>query len=146
LSAFGENIPASFKVRRMSRSEVAEAEGWAAKEGWSPGKYDADYFYSADPGWFFAGELAGRLIGCIFAVSYSDDFGFLGCYLVCPQFRRKGLGGAIWNADQNHLGKRNIGLRRLIIRDSSEMRKRTSPGSNERSQKLLKVLLRGKMP
>lgn len=108
-----------FTVRRMTRTEVAVAEGWAAMEGWNPGNYDADYFYSTDPCGFLAGELGGRLIGCIFAVSYSDDFVFIGCYLVRPEFRNRGFGKAIWKAALTHLDNRNIGLDSVLEQEDN---------------------------
>ena len=39
-----------FLIRNITKDEVDSiAIEWAAKEGWNPGIYDADCFYSADP-------------------------------------------------------------------------------------------------
>jgi len=82
----------NFIVRPMNRSEVDLAITWAATEGWNPGSYDAESFYQTDENGFFVGELNGQPVGCISAVAYDQDFGFLGFYIVKPQFRGQGLG------------------------------------------------------
>lgn len=70
---------------------------WSAKEGWNPGLYDADVFYKTDPKGFFLGFLDGKPIASISAVAYDDKFGFLGFYIVKPEYRDKGFGIKIWN-------------------------------------------------
>jgi GNAT superfamily N-acetyltransferase len=94
----------------MEKQEMAIALKWAAAEGWNPGLYDGDCFYSIDPQGFFIGELDGEPVGCISAVAYDDSFGFIGFYIVKPEFRGRGLGIQIWNAAMVYLGGRNIGL------------------------------------
>ena len=44
------------------------------------------------------------------AVAYGDGFGFIGLYIVKPEFRGKGLGMRLWEAGMAYLGDRNIGL------------------------------------
>ncbi|MBN3763446.1 GNAT family N-acetyltransferase [Burkholderia sp. Ac-20365] len=103
-----------FIVRTMNADEVNLAIEWAAREGWNPGLYDAHCFRSADPDGFFIGELRGEPVGCISAIAYggqfSGQFGFIGLYIVRPEFRGKGLGLRIWRHGIAYLGKRNIGL------------------------------------
>ncbi|HWQ19247.1 MAG TPA: GNAT family N-acetyltransferase [Methanotrichaceae archaeon] len=94
----------------MTRPDVQIGQDWAAKEGWNPGRYDADSFYSADPDGFFLGEIDGLPIGCISAVRHDDSFGFLGCYFIVPEFRKRGYGIRIWNTAIAHLAGRNAGL------------------------------------
>ena len=62
----------------------------AAAEGWNPGIHDANCFYCTDPDGFFIGLLNGRIIGCISAVSYDGVFGFLGLYIIVPEYRGRG--------------------------------------------------------
>lgn len=87
----------------MNRSEVDLAISWAAAEGWNPGRYDAESFYQTDERGFFLGELNGEPVGCISAVAYDRYFGFLGFYIVKPQFRGLGLGMKIWNQAMAYL-------------------------------------------
>lgn len=98
------------KIRKMSREEAEFAVEMAAAEGWNPGIHDGKLFYEADPEGFFIAEIAGRPIGCASAVAYDDFFGFLGFYVVKPEFRRTGIGMRLTQKCLEHLGERNIGL------------------------------------
>jgi len=97
-------------IRPMSRQEMDIAVDWAAAEGWNPGLHDADSYYQADPDGFFMGFLDEEPIGCISTVRYNDQFGFLGFYIVKPEYRGQGYGMAIWKAGLNYLEGCNIGL------------------------------------
>ncbi|SAK58175.1 N-acetyltransferase GCN5 [Caballeronia hypogeia] len=99
-----------FAVRRMTPSDVETALDWAATEGWNPGLHDARAFLAADPQGFFLGTWDDAPIGCISAVAYDDAFGFIGLYIVRPEWRGKGFGMRLWNAGMAYLGTRNIGL------------------------------------
>ncbi|SAL23425.1 N-acetyltransferase GCN5 [Caballeronia peredens] len=109
-SAHASPDDARFAVRRMTQSDVATALEWAASEGWNPGLDDARAFFAADPQGFFVGTWDGVPIGCISAVAYGDAFGFIGLYIVRPEWRGKGFGMRLWNAGMAYLGARNIGL------------------------------------
>lgn len=97
-------------IRKMTSAEVEFAISLAASEGWNPGRSDAGCFYNTDPQGFFIGELAGKPVGCISAVAYGDSFGFLGFYIVNPEYRGRGIGSKLWNTAITYLGERNIGL------------------------------------
>ncbi|HXZ08213.1 MAG TPA: GNAT family N-acetyltransferase, partial [Paraburkholderia sp.] len=99
-----------FKVRTMTAAEVALALDWAAAEGWNPGRHDAPCFYAADPEGFFIGEWQGEPVACLSAVAYDDSAGFIGLYIVRPEFRGMGLGIRIWRHGMAYLGERNVGL------------------------------------
>lgn len=110
----------NFQVRSMNRMEVDLVFEWAAKEGWNPGLYDADSFYQTDPNGFFLGLLNDRPIACISAVAYSDSFGFIGFYIVKPEFRGQGFGITIWHHALDYLGKdRVIGLDSVIAQQKN---------------------------
>jgi hypothetical protein len=99
-----------YTIRAMTRQEVDIAIDWAAAEGWNPGRHDADCFYNADPNGFLIGLLADEPIATISVVKYGDLFGFLGFYIVKPEYRGKGYGIQIWNAGIAYLSGRIIGL------------------------------------
>ena len=99
-----------FQVRPMRREELAFAIDLAAREGWNPGLNDAECFFAADPGGFLMGELAGEPIGCISAVSYAGRYGFIGLYIVRPEFRGRGYGLRMWQAAMPRLSGHNVGL------------------------------------
>lgn len=100
----------SYTIRAMTRQEVDIAIDWAAAEGWNPGLYDANCFYVADPNGFLIGLLGDEPIATVSVVKYGDSFGFLGFYIVKPEYRGKGYGIQIWNAGLAHLRGRTIGL------------------------------------
>jgi len=97
-------------TRAMSRHELDVALDWAAAEGWNPGLHDADCFYAADPGGYLAGFIDGAMAASIFAVRYGASFGFIGGYIVKPEYRGKGHGIAVWNAGMARLAGRNVAL------------------------------------
>jgi GNAT superfamily N-acetyltransferase len=99
-----------FRVRNLRREEVGLYRQWADGEGWNPGRHDAACFFDADPDGFFVGELAGEPVACISCVRYSPDFGFLGQYIVKPEYRGKGFGVRVWSAGMAHLAGCNVGL------------------------------------
>jgi ribosomal protein S18 acetylase RimI-like enzyme len=108
-----------FLVRTMTPSEVELSLEWAASEGWNPGKHDARCFRAADPHGFFIGTLRGEPIGCISAVAYDERFGFIGLYLVKPQFRGMGFGMRIWQHGMAYLGNRNVGLDGVVAQQAN---------------------------
>jgi len=100
-----------FIIRGMTEDEVVNvAVEWAAAEGWNPGLSDGHCFYSTDKNGFFIGILDGEPIACISAVAYDSDFGFLGFYIVKPEYRGKGYGLQIWNAATDYLKEHNTAL------------------------------------
>ncbi|MCP4021344.1 MAG: GNAT family N-acetyltransferase, partial [Desulfobacteraceae bacterium] len=103
-----------YVIRTMQRNEIDMAIEWAAQEGWNPGLGDANAFYAADPNGFFIGLLKGEPVATLSAVKYGDNFGFIGFYIVKPEFRAKGLGIRIWNTGMDYLNGRNIGLDGVI--------------------------------
>lgn len=112
-------IPGEFTVRVMTPAEISLSLDWAATEGWNPGKHDAQCFRAADPGGFFIGILRGEPIGCISAVAYDDAFGFIGLYIVKPEFRGMGFGLRLWQHAVAYLGNRNIGLDGVVAQQAN---------------------------
>jgi hypothetical protein len=100
----------NFAVRAMRPDEVDTVRAWAAAEGWNPGLHAGPCFFAADPGGFFVGELEGQPVSCISGVAYDDSFGFVGLYIVKPEFRGRGYGLQTWRAGMARLGTRNVGL------------------------------------
>ncbi|MFB2836717.1 GNAT family N-acetyltransferase [Floridanema evergladense] len=99
-----------FKIRPMTLADLELSLEWAAIEGWNPGIYDAEAFYAADSGGFLMGEINGETISSISAVRYDDTFGFVGLYIVKPNWRSQGFGLQTWQAGLKLLGNRNIAL------------------------------------
>ncbi|WP_404785361.1 GNAT family N-acetyltransferase [Altericista sp. CCNU0014] len=113
------------QVRLMQPLEVQLALDWAGREGWNPGLNDAIAFYAADPNGFLVAEIDGEPIGCISAVRYGDRFGFIGLYIVSPQWRGRGYGMQLWESAWSRLLHRldperaSIGLDGVVEREST---------------------------
>ena len=90
-------------IRGMSRAEVDVLIDWATREGWNPGLHDAAIFWAHDPDAFIAAELRGEFIGGGAITAYGDEFGFMGFFIVRPEFRGHGYGNALWLARRDRL-------------------------------------------
>lgn len=93
-------------LRNMTRSEVDELVEWAALEGWNPGLHDAGAFWETDPEAFIAGELNGELIAGGAITAFGEGFGFMGLFIVRPEYRGKGYGNTLWLARRDRLKAR----------------------------------------
>jgi GNAT superfamily N-acetyltransferase len=98
------------QIRWMRRDEVEFAIDLAAGEGWNPGVHDGACFYATDPNGFFVAELDGELVGSISTVSYGDSFGFMGLFIVKPEYRGTGIGARLGKKGLAYLADHNIGL------------------------------------
>lgn len=111
-----------YSICTMTRDELDLCIEWAAQEGWNPGLNDAQAFYLADTEGFLIGRVDGEPIASISAVRYGSDFGFIGFYIVKPEFRGKGYGLAIWNAAMARLQGRLIGLDGVVAQQANYRR------------------------
>ena len=106
----------------MRRDELPFAIELAVREGWNPGLHDANSFFAADPGGFLIGELQGEPVGCISAVSYAGRYGFVGLYIVRPEFRGQGYGMRLWKAAMVRLRGHNVGLDGVVAQQANYAR------------------------
>lgn len=92
--------------RLLRREELNIVLEWAAAEGWNPGIADAAAFWAADPEGFWGMEHDGKLIGSASIVSYGGQLGFVGLFIVVPEFRGRGYGSAFWKFFIDRLSQR----------------------------------------
>ena len=81
----------------MTRDELNTLVEWAAREGWNPGLDDAEVFLATDPEGFVAAEIDGELIGGGSIVAYEKKYGFIGLFIMRPEYRGRGLGNQLWH-------------------------------------------------
>ena len=84
------------EFRPLHFDEFEELVRWAAAEGWDPGVNDANIFYTCYPEAFYGYFQQGKLIGGGSLVSYNGEFGFMGFFIVHPDFRGNGIGHSLW--------------------------------------------------
>jgi GNAT superfamily N-acetyltransferase len=81
----------------MTRDEAAALVAWAAAEGWNPGNADIGIAWAADPGAFIALRQGEELIGGGAIFSHGGSFGFMGLFIMRPEWRGAGLGARLWH-------------------------------------------------
>jgi GNAT superfamily N-acetyltransferase len=92
----GAAILSALTLEPLDLAGVRTLMGWAAREGWNPGMHDADVFHATDPEGFYGYHLHGELIAGGAVVSYSGLFGFMGLFIVHPDYRNHGIGKQLW--------------------------------------------------
>ncbi len=98
------------QIKQASQNEFATAISWAADEGWNPGLDDLAAFHQTDADGFLMGWKNDKPVSCISVVRYGKTHGFLGFYIVHPDWRGSGVGMDTWNAGMAHLKDRIVGL------------------------------------
>ncbi|GGX75633.1 GNAT family N-acetyltransferase [Streptomyces minutiscleroticus] len=97
-------------VTRATPDDWETVLGWAADEGWNPGRSDGPCFFAQDPEGFFVGRIGGEPVSAVSVVRHGPDYAFLGFYLVRPDLRGRGHGIATWRTALAHAGSRTVGL------------------------------------
>ncbi|HAQ65503.1 MAG TPA: GNAT family N-acetyltransferase [Bacteroidales bacterium] len=97
-------------IKTMNLSDMQTALDWADSEGWNPGLHDAEAFYYSDPNGFFIATINEKPAGIISAVAHDDKYGFIGFFIVKPEYRGTSLAMLLGKTAFAHLGNRNIGL------------------------------------
>lgn len=86
----------NIKLVKLDREQLDIIIGWAADEGWNPGINDAEVFWNTDPDGFYGVMKDDELIASGSVVSYNAEYGFMGFFIVKPEYRGSGLGRELW--------------------------------------------------
>ena len=97
-------------IRPLNDNEMHLPIRWAAAEGWNPGRHDWSVFAVADPGCLLTVEAGGMPAGVVSAARVSPGLGFIGFFVVPPEYRGNGYGARLWRAALARLEGRVIGL------------------------------------
>lgn len=115
LAAQSPGCSGMMRIASMSVADLGRALDWAAEEGWNPGLDDAAAFHAADPEGFLMGWIGSEPVASIALVRHSPAFGFVGLFMVRPEWRGRGLGAQIWHAALADRGRRSIGLDAVVV-------------------------------
>lgn len=99
-------LPDGFSIGPMRAAEVLLLDDMAAAEGWNPGLADIDIAWDIDPDAFIALRRGDELVGGGTIFSYEGRFGFMGLFIVRPEFRGAGLGTVLWHHRLDRLRQR----------------------------------------
>ena len=91
------------KFQKLELNGVKTLVNWAEAEGWNPGPYDADVYYATDPDGFYGYFHNEDMIGGGSIVSYNKEFGFMGFFIVKPDYRSHGIGKKLWYQSRDTL-------------------------------------------
>jgi GNAT superfamily N-acetyltransferase len=84
------------QFEKLNYNGVKTLVTWAFEEGWNPGPNDAEAFYQTDPDGFYGFHYEDELIAGGSIVSYDGLFGFMGFFIVKPEYRSQGIGRKLW--------------------------------------------------
>ena len=84
------------EFRKLDFKGLQTLVSWAEKEGWNPGPHDAEVYWITDPDGYYGYFYKEELIGGGSIVSYDGEFGFMGFFIVKPEFRSHGIGNKLW--------------------------------------------------
>lgn len=96
----------SLNIEKLNYGGLKLLVEWAETEGWNPGPFDAEIFWNADPNAYYGIYMNGELIAGGAIVSYNGEFGFMGLFIVKPEFRDLGIGRKLWYRRRNMLVER----------------------------------------
>jgi len=102
-------------LKKLTQIDLETLLSWASDEGWNPGKCDASVFWNTDPDGFYGFFIEDLLIAGGAVISYNNEFGFMGLFIVHPDFRKFGIGRKLWYA------RRDILINRLKANSSIGM-------------------------
>ncbi len=91
------------KFLKLDLEGVKTLISWAILEGWNSGYHDAEAFYKADPEGFYGFFLNEEMIAGGSIVSYSGNMGFMGLFIVKPEYRGMKIGERLWYERRNKL-------------------------------------------
>jgi ribosomal-protein-alanine N-acetyltransferase len=98
-------------IRPAQVSDIPAIVCWARSEEFAPGFGDVDIYRNTDKQGIWVGWIGESPVGCIAGIKYNDIYGFIGLYIVKPEYRGLGYGHQLWEHALLHLqGVKCVGL------------------------------------
>ena len=91
------------KFQKMDYEGLHTLVQWAEQEGWNPVPYDAEVYQLTDPDGYYGYHHNWELIAGDSIVSYNKDFGFMGFFIVKPEYRAAGFARKHWHERRDAL-------------------------------------------
>ena len=90
-------------IRPARASDIPEIVRWARSEEFAPGFGDVDIYRNTDKQGVWVGWVDSTPVGCIAGIKYNNIYGFIGLYIVRPEYRGQGYGHRLWEQALRHL-------------------------------------------
>ena len=90
-----EKLPIGLKIDQAERDDFNTVIEWTAREEWIPGLNDAECFYATDSKALWIARLDGNAAAFMFLNTYQPNLAHLGCYIVRPDLRNRGIGSTL---------------------------------------------------
>ena len=81
------------RIKVLERSDISTIIDWARNEGFAPGRGDFEIYRNTDKQGMWMGWLGNTPVGCISAIRYNEEYGFIGLYLVAEKCGGRVTGG-----------------------------------------------------
>jgi len=98
------------KLRGFRPEDTAFIRSLVTDQGWNAGVHDVETFTEVDPDAWSVAEIDERPVGLVLATRWNESHGWIGLYLVHPEFRGRGIGLELFRAALARLGPGCLGL------------------------------------
>ena len=106
------------EIVTLNRNEVDTMYQWITREGWNPGRHDANTFHKAFPKGLIGIKLDDELAGVSAVFRHNARYASFGNYIVKPEYRGLGLGLQMTRRRLQMAGYRNLSLDGVIEKEA----------------------------
>ncbi|BEV35647.1 GNAT family N-acetyltransferase [Synechococcus sp. M16CYN] len=93
----------NLEIRLAQPSDIPTIIDWAKNEDFAPGSGDVQIYRNTDKQGIWVAWVDSLAVGCIAGIKYNHIYGFIGLYIVKPEYRRNGYGHKLWEKALAHL-------------------------------------------
>jgi len=98
------------RLRGFLPEDAAFIRSLVMDQGWNAGTHDVATFTQTDNDAWIVAEIAERPVGIVLATRWNESQGWIGLYLVHPDFRGRGIGLALFQEALARLAPGSVGL------------------------------------